>query len=238
MSYTFLQELGEVSSAESFSDIPQSVLLRLNLTAEKSCSNGSETESCQGFQSGTMLEPLMENHGGERSISSAEAFLAKTSALPEKEQGLTENEADSGEKWREWFAKWDRVTCSWKIRQLWLFGDWDESLATWPKWGMMHDGECFPAGMWEHDTSVRGCGLSLPTIGKNEYKGTSKKRFLGSSHFHGAKMSEGLRTCESDLAYTHPDFAEEVMGWPITWTALAPLGMDKFQAWRHLHGEF
>ena len=47
MSYTFLQEQGEESSAESFSDIPASVLSRLNLTAAASCSNASGTESCQ-----------------------------------------------------------------------------------------------------------------------------------------------------------------------------------------------
>ena len=45
MSYTFLQEQGEESSAECFSDIPASVLSRLSLTAEKSCSNDNETDA-------------------------------------------------------------------------------------------------------------------------------------------------------------------------------------------------
>lgn len=62
--------------------------------------------------------------------------------------------------------------------------------------------------------------LFLPTLGKNETKGSSKKRFLGSAHFRGAKMSEGLRTCEADMTYLHPSFAEAVMGFPIGWGEL------------------
>lgn len=69
----------------------------------------------------------------------------------------------------------------------------------------------FPAGVKR---------LFLPTIGKNEPKGSSKKRFRGSAHFRGAKMSEGLRICENDPIYLHPSFAEAVMGFPIGWTEL------------------
>ena len=34
-----------------------------------------------------------------------------------------------------------------------------------------------------------------------------------------------------------PKFSEWLMGWPIGWTDLKPLGMDKFQQWLRLHGE-
>lgn len=65
--------------------------------------------------------------------------------------------------------------------------------------------------------------LFLPTISKNEPKGAGRDRFRGSPHFRGAKMSEGLRTCEDDPIYLNPCFAELVMGFPIGWTELAPL---------------
>ena len=68
--------------------------------------------------------------------------------------------------------------------------------------------------------------LFLPTIGKSEPKGSSSKRFLGSVHFRGAKMSEGLRTCATDPTYLHPSFAEAVMGFPIGWTELQPAEMQ------------
>ena len=62
--------------------------------------------------------------------------------------------------------------------------------------------------------------LFLPTLGKNEPKGASRKRFRGSPHFRGAKMSEGLRICADDPTYLHPCFAEAAMGFPIGWTEL------------------
>lgn len=57
MSYTYLQEQGEESSAGSFSDIPQSVLSRLSLTAGKSCfSNDSEMDTYPSSLSGMTSE--------------------------------------------------------------------------------------------------------------------------------------------------------------------------------------
>ena len=35
----------------------------------------------------------------------------------------------------------------------------------------------------------------------------------------------------------NPDWVEWLMGWPIGWTDLKPLGMDKFHWWRQLHGK-
>lgn len=64
----------------------------------------------------------------------------------------------------------------------------------------------------------------LPTLGKNEFKGSSRKRYRGSPHFRGAKMSEGLRTSLDDPIYLHPSFAELVMGYQIGWTELGPAG--------------
>lgn len=61
----------------------------------------------------------------------------------------------------------------------------------------------------------------LPTIGKNEFRGSGKNRYKGSKDFHGAKMSEELRTCTEDPIYLNPYFAEVVMGFPIGWTELS-----------------
>ncbi len=80
MSYIYLQEQVEESLAESFSDIPQFVLSKLNLTAEKSYSKDSETESCQSSLSGTMCKPLTETLGEEKLISSAATFCMMASS--------------------------------------------------------------------------------------------------------------------------------------------------------------
>jgi hypothetical protein len=77
--------------------------------------------------------------------------------------------------------------------------------------------------------------LTLPTIGANEGKVASKSRYLGSPDFRGAKMCEGLRTCEADPIYLNPQFAELTMMWPLGWTDLKPLAMDKFLEWQQQH---
>jgi len=35
----------------------------------------------------------------------------------------------------------------------------------------------------------------------------------------------------------NPEFAEWLMGWPLGWTDLKPLEMDKFRQWRNSHGK-
>lgn len=65
--------------------------------------------------------------------------------------------------------------------------------------------------------------LTLPTPTSNDYKGSGHKRYRGSKHFRGAKISEALRTCYSDPIYPNPLFVEIVMGYPISWTDLEDL---------------
>ena len=36
----------------------------------------------------------------------------------------------------------------------------------------------------------------------------------------------------------NPMWVEWLMGWPLGWTDLKPLGMDKFQQWQQLHGDY
>jgi hypothetical protein len=88
MSYTYLQEQGEESSAVTFSDIPPSVLSRLNLTAERFSSSVNETEYFQDSQSGMMSQPLTEGPGEGRSMSFVGDSLAKTSVAPGGGAGL------------------------------------------------------------------------------------------------------------------------------------------------------
>jgi hypothetical protein len=36
----------------------------------------------------------------------------------------------------------------------------------------------------------------------------------------------------------NPTWVEWLMGWPIGWTALQPLAMDRFREWQQQHGDF
>jgi len=71
---------------------------------------------------------------------------------------------------------------------------------------------------WQKD----GRRAFIPTIGKNESKGASSDRYRGSESYHGAKAAEALRSSSTSPLYTHPLFAELMMGFPIGWTELEP----------------
>lgn len=226
------------SSEECCSAIDASEPSKSSPTARKSCSLGSEMESCPSSQSSATSENSMLDPTVDTLTSWLEASLVKTSVSLGKEQELKETGADFGWKWQGSFAKWNQSLSMWKTRQHSLAGDLDEFSETWPAWGSMRNGECFQRQVSVLGISEKESGSWLPTIGKNEFKGAARARFRGSKEYRGAKMSEGLRTCTEDPMYLHPLFAEYAMGWPLTWTELAPLGMDKFLSWLQQHGEY
>ena len=121
------------------------------------------------------------------------------------------------------FASFDPATLSWKTSQRCFVEGWATFSETWPRAGMTRSGIAYRRRELVPLTLVIGCGL-LPTLGKNEPKGAGKARYRGSPDFRGAKMSEGLRSGPDDPIYLHPDFAEEVMGFPPGWTVLEPSG--------------
>jgi hypothetical protein len=234
MSYTYLLEAGEVSSAECFSDIPASVLLRLNLLKGNPFYRGSAMVSFLNSQSGTTLKHLTESLGVEELILLPEVFRAKIYLSLEMETGLMENEAGFGLSFGESLAKFDRATLSWKTPQRLLFEDSCESLERLPNWGMMRDGVCseviMPAGL----VSGIDCGC-WPTPLKDDYKGgTSSSRADGKSR--NSELKHFLKA-RHGLTYPIPEHSEALMGWPIGWSGLKQLGMDKFRQWLTWHGK-
>jgi len=69
-------------------------------------------------------------------------FPVRTLAPLAKEQASTAPAPASGEKWRGSLAKYDRDSSSWKTPQCSLLAGLDAFSETWPRWGMMQDGEC------------------------------------------------------------------------------------------------
>jgi len=159
MSYTYLQEQGEVSSAECFSDIRQSALSRLKNTQEKSCCKDSVTGSCHGSRSGTTLPRSMDDRGVDWLTLSRADFLVRTYRQQARAQGLTDSVLACGGKWPVSLTKYDRDTYSWKTHQYLLLGGLEEFSETWPRWGMMRDGECWALSMQVPRTSETGSGL-------------------------------------------------------------------------------
>ena len=346
MSYTYLQEPGEESSADNFSDIEPFVRLRLNLTAEKCSCNGSATEFCRGSRSGTTCGRSTASPGGESSMSSREDFLARISQQPEEAQESTANAPDSGAKWPESLAKYDPDSRSWRTRQCLLLGGLEEYSETFPKWGLMHGGELFRQPTPVLRTCGKGSGfwptpvasdLSDPKFaGKNGHAGTYLSGAVAQRIWPTPRASDGPKggngpnsrdlsltqavktgsashsrptatktatalfadsntpksasalaqqwtstntpneteSCSPDMLPTpksrdwkgqtqrgihgpgdsvakldrgdgkpiggrlNPDWVEWLMKWPIEWTALKPLGTDKYRLWLRSHGGF
>lgn len=235
MSWLFSQALvAEYSEVTSLAGAP-SAPLSVMPTQHKFWRNDKMIEPCQLSRFGLTCAVLTEDRGADLLTWFLADSRVRTYQLPG--MGLASRETDqaSGSKWEESFAKLTPNTSLWKIAQRSLFEDSESSLQTWPRWGSMRNGECFHAEMSAAFTYESESGLSLPTTGANEGKGSQKRRYIGSPEYRGAKMSEGLRTCEEDPIYLNPSFAESVMMWPSEWTALKPLAMDKFRAWQQQH---
>ena len=239
MSYTYLPEPGAESSAECYSDMPQFALWKLNPTAERSYSKGSETESCLDFQSGTTLKLSTGSLGADALTSCAVDSPAKIFPPPERGPESKASGAGYGQNLHESFVRWDRVTHSWKTRQCSLLAGLDVFSETWPKWGMMLDGECYLVPTPDTETFENGSGF-LPTICASEIRDISRAEVL-------AKLDKGGRVARRlcsrqipeclDIVGLNPCFAEWMQGWPDSWTELKPLETGKILTWLRSHSE-
>lgn len=57
-------------------------------------------------------------------------------------------------------------------------------------------------------------------------------------HEHNVWLTlHGKKYSGEKIGTLHPSLYEWVLRWPIGWTELLPLGMDKILSWRHMHGQ-
>lgn len=263
MSWNYLPEPGEESTAVCCSDtLPFALLKSLRRTASCFCSD-SATESCRDSRYGTTFERSTDCRGAESSIASAEDSLVPTSVAQEKEQESTASSPGFGGKWRASFAKFDRDSSSWRTVQCSLLGDSDECSVIWPRAGMTVGGHAYPLPIAERCTREIGFGFWQTPVaddcverkhGKFNSRGEpklsaqvkmiptprandSKKR----GNFDATNPRNGLvgfvRIGQED-GQLNPDWEEWLMGWPIGSTAFSPLEMARFHEFMQQHGGF
>jgi hypothetical protein len=236
MSWLYSQALVAEYLGENSLDGEQSAPLNGKPTQQAYCAPDKMMDFSRLSRFGMTFKPLMADRGEELLTLFREDFHARTSAPQEKAQALTENDQECGEKWRGSFVKYDPDTSLWRTHQCSLLEDLDEFLETWPQWGLMRNGEC-----WEQRTleqSIRGTesGL-LPTPCARDGKGArsleaQKKANRGATN----SLPDYLRILQN---WQYPPVAvvEYMMGWPLAWTDLKPLEMDKFHCVQQQHGE-
>ena len=167
MSWLYSQVLVEEYLGESCLDGEPSVQLNGNPIQQAYLSQDKMKDFSRLSRFGMMFKPLTESRGEELLTLYLEDFHAKTSQPQEKEQELTENDPECGEKWRGSFTKYDQDLRSWKTHQCSLLGDLEPFLETWPQWGLMRDGEC-----WEQQTleqTIRGTESGLSPNGVDSF---------------------------------------------------------------------
>lgn len=233
MSWHYSQALVAAYSQESCLVGAQSVPLRSSNIHETASCNDKTKDTLNPSPCGMMFAPSMENPGEELLTWFLAGFLAKILAPQEEqtEKELRVNEADCGAKWQGSFVKYDPASHSWKTAQRSLFGGSEEFSEIWPRWGLMHDGACFPLAMLEHDTSVKESGL-WGNIGT-----PIKTQRCRSEEFCKGRVKNPYEICPPGWL-PNPKWVESLMGWPIGWTDSTPLGTDKFRRWQHSHGRF
>lgn len=237
MSFHFSQALVEDFLEADCLDGERSAQLRSSLSASiESCKDRTKA-TLTASRYGMTYEPSTASPGEELLTWFREGFPAKTSVAPEKAQESRENGQGSGVKWPASSAKYDQNTHSWKTHQCSLFGGLTEYSGTWPKWGMMRDGELFPQQQSELATYEKGCGY-WPTPTAREKRtlagGKDRKRNGTPSlcHLIGEKLGFPKKI------YIKPSIIEKMMLFPMGWTDGKQLETVRFRQWLSLHGKY
>ena len=238
---TFLQALAEGYLPMSSLDTPPSAPLRSTPIASRSYRLGRKTVAFHGFPSFQMFRSLMVPHGADSLTASWRDSLARISASPAKEPDLTERSQVFGEKSLGSFATLDPDTRSWRTRQHSLLGGLTLFSGTWPSAGMMQSGVCSEAEPLEPGTIASAFGFWLSTPCASECKDRGNAGVLARLD-RGGRLARNIcarhwKTQSTLKVQSSPSFMELSMDWPTGWSACTPLAMDRFQAWRHSHGE-
>ena len=236
MSWLYSQVLVEEYLGENFSDGEQSAPLNGKPIQQAYCAPDKMMDFSRLSQSGMTFAPLTESLGEELLTLFREDFHVKTCLQREKEQDSMEQDQDFGEKWHGWLARYDPDMSLWKTAQCSLITDSEECLEIYPTSGLMRDGLLWEQTRLALNTTETEYGL-LPTPTARDFNGhtITKKRPKGFN-----KVLPNVFKLEFQLhgqCYPHPTFSEEVMLWPVGWTDLKPLEMDKSHFVQQQHGE-
>jgi hypothetical protein len=208
MSWHFSQAAVEAFSAASCSDGERFAPLKSSDMPEAYSWHDKTTESLSLFQFGMTSDPSTADPGPELLMWCQLASHARTSPSADEAPVSPESAADYGLKQRELFAKWNPVTSSWKILQPSPAAGSESSSVTWPRWGMMRDGECWELSTPALHTNASGSGL-WPTPNSRDWKdtgpsqGNRKSPNLGTAvHARGAATSSTSSPSENTDAQT------------------------------------
>lgn len=240
MSWLFSQALAEEYSAGTSLDGEQFVPLSVTPTQHRFWRNDRTMEYSDLSRFGLTCAVLTESHGEELLMSFLAGFPAKTFQRQAPEQEYQESDRDFGSKWQESSMRFDLNTCCWKTHLCLWEEDLPWSLVILPRWGSMRNGVVFQHQIAERPITATESGLLPTPRASMGGHGIAWCRARTGDHRHnledylawqhldaGGEETPGLNAC--------PDYVEWLMMWPMGWTDLKPLAMDKFHEWQQLH---
>jgi hypothetical protein len=310
MSWLYSQALVEEYLGDISLDGEQSVQSSGNPTQLAYLPPDRMTEFSRLSRFGMMFKPLTEDRGEALLMSYLAAFHARTFPPQEKAQESTESDQECGEKWHGSFTRYDPDSSLWRTHQCSLLGDLEPFSETWPRWGLMRNGECWEQQMSALRTNETESGFvpngetffHTPNCtgmdgGSNSRKALKKRmlptptasmmpcegtvRIMRKAWLDGMSLEEASAIAGRDVRKAqgkveawptprtkgmcggtgswellkknttieearqmgagnggklNPTWVEWLMGWPLGWTDLKPLEMDKFQKWLEQHG--
>lgn len=225
MSWHYLQALVGESSGGTCSDGEPSAPWKRSRTVERCSYEGSETVCFPCSQSGTTATRSTDDHGVDSWMLSLRDSPVSRSPLEEsKTQSKT-----AGTDGPQPFAFLERSNQGlpyWKTSQgcfpglMATLGEYSEA---WPRSGTMQSGTVCQLRPSVPLTGVIACGC-LPTPVASDADKMPKK-----------SLSVVIEKSEN-RGKLNPMWVAWLMGWPIGWTDLEPLEMDRWLQWCHSHG--
>ena len=192
---------------------------------------------------GMTFAPLTEDLGADVLMWFLVAFRAKTSASQGTRSASRAIGADCGERWPASFVKFDHASSSWKTSQRCFLEEWASYSEIWPRWGLMHAGECWELPTLAATKPEKGYGL-WPTLKASD----GEQRATNLAYFErrwniapDLQVIVALRTPPTEKGFygrLNPDWCEWLTGWPIKWTESTPLETGKILEWLQQHGGF
>ena len=268
MSWLYSQALVEAFSEATSSDGAPSAPSNGNPTQQAYCAPDKMTAFSRLSRFGMTYAPLTADRGEELLTLYLAVFRAKTSVQQEKEPESPEVGQGSGEKWRGSFTRYDPDSALWRTHQCSLAGDLEPFSETWPQWGLMRGGECWEQQTLAHHISGTESGLwPTPTVcGNYNRKGASPtsgdglatavnkwptplandhKNRRPTENWTGTDLPSvvwtktgGAENPQMSPAQLSATWVEWLMGWPLGWTDLKPLEMDKSHCVLQPHGNY
>ena len=230
MSWLFSQALAEEYSEGTSLAGEQYAQLNVMPTPHKFSRNDKTMEFSDLSRFGLTCAVLTESHGEELLTSFLAGFHARTLARPvAAQESMVTNQA-YGKKWQESSMRYDLNTSSWKTHRSLLEEDLQESSVTLPKLGLIASGVVFQQKNVVRLISETVCGWlgeMFATPQARDYRSGSLARW------NDPRRSRNLNDQVGGLL--NPEWEEWLMGWPIGWTELKPLAMDRFLEWQRQH---